>query len=431
MRQPSGLEQETQQQYNVSPTSFLNLPPTAPPAEPTNMDVGMNFPMKQEPILDDGSGMASSGSTNQNSCLYGPTLPGYQQGRESQEYDSINRTSDDIFSLQASLQRKVDDMEGAFSGQYVQTETTHPQVQRSPLGHTHAQSGGHTHSQSSSIQPQQSSKVCQFPNSNLDQSSPNNQYGTHQTLPGDHVTEMFTQAQPFVRVSSAGNLGLATGMASSPPDVRPPLQRGKSEPIRRLHEQVQKLSAENEKQLMEIDKQKNFAEKQYSELLQTVMHQQAVSGKTSEQQQQVLQSVLADPSLVGILRTVLLTTPPPAVTGDLREEQSTSQDLSGSGFTTPGKMSLSELHMKSSHVTGQVASPLSGGDLTSPPNIVSPTDLAKVSYFTECDSLHSKPDIDSPQYGFPERSSRNKNRAFLIRFGVGLNIQLHSTGQIM
>ena len=337
------------------------------------MDVGMNFPMKQEPVLEDGSRMASSGSTNQNSCLYRPTLPGYQQVGESQEFGSINRNpSDDIFSLQASLQHKVNDMEGAFGGPYVQTEATLPSIQPSPLDHTHPQS--------SSMQPQ-GNEVFQFPNSNLNQSSPTNQYpAAQQSLPRDHMTEMFTHPQPFVRVSSAGNLGLVADTASPLPHMRPPLERGKSEPIRRLHEQVQKLSAENEKQLMEIDKQKNFAEKQYSELLQTVMHQQTASGKTSEQQQQVLQSVLADPSLVGILRSVLLTTPPPSGAVGVTDGPSTSQDLSGVGFTTPGKMSLTELHMKSGHVTGHVTSPLSGGDLTSPPNIVSPTDLAKVSY---------------------------------------------------
>lgn len=110
---------------------------------------------------------------------------------------------------------------------------------------------------------------------------------------------------PVLRVSSAGNLGAISDT------VRPPLERGKSEPTRYLDQQVQKLSELTElgeRQMKEIEKQQGLAQLQYAELLQQYLRQ--TSGKTSEQQQQVLQSVLADPSLISILRNVLLQAPP-------------------------------------------------------------------------------------------------------------------------
>ncbi len=300
----------------MSPTSFLNMPSTE--NRRGNLDIGelSNYPMKAEPVID-------SISSNQNNCGY--SLPNYQQqGNESFSTMNSNAmtSSEDIFSIQASLQHKVDDMEGAFG-------VTAPQLTPPP----------HPHAPTSSTP----ADAFQFPNTFT--FSQANQYtpASHMTSSRDHMME-----QPFVRVSSAGNLGV---MTSSPlPRTRPPLERGKSEPINRLREQVQKLSAEHDKQIQEIDKQKNFAERQYSELLQTVMEQMSTVGKASEQQKQVLHTVLSDPSLVNILRDVLLTTPSPS-----------GQEVGGAS----AKMSLAEVHR------GGVATDLS----SPPPNTVSPSEV--------------------------------------------------------
>jgi len=63
------------------------------------------------------------------------------------------------------------------------------------------------------------------------------------------------------------------------------------------------LSEQQEQQRKEIEKQHSLAEQQYKELMQ-----QYLSQKPSEQQQQVLQSVLSDPSLLNLLRSLLLST---------------------------------------------------------------------------------------------------------------------------
>lgn len=343
------------QQYSISPTSFLNLSPDGPPqGRAEHMDIGINFPLKSEPLLEDGSAVDSSRLADH---MYSRRLQGYpQEARESQGLDSINHTSaEGILGLQSSLQREVNSMNSEFSSLYGAGEATPSQ----------------SYMRSGSMQPQ-GSKEFQFPSSSVGRSgaSAQNQFPTQPSVRGDPGL--------FGRVSSADNLGLVSGMA---PRLRPPLQRGKSEPIRRLHEQVQKLSAENEKQLMEIDKQKNFAEKQYSELLQTVLQQQAISGKTSEQQQQMLQSVISDPSLVGILRTMFLNTPSVGGASSTGERPPLRQDLSEP--SSPNKLLLTEVHARRDDLVSSHMSPpfgqAGGGDVTSPPNIVSPTDLAKVN----------------------------------------------------
>ena len=332
------------QQHSLSPTSFLNM--TTSESGRDNLDLSQlpNFPMKAEPVLTD------SRSTNQNSCMY--SMPGYPQGNEQQNYGSINSNNmaatEDIYSMQATIQRKVDDMEGAFgvpASQLLPSQSTSPHPQASQL----------LPSQSTSPRPQAitpSTGSFQFPATTTFTQA--NQYTTthsrsHMTSPREHMMP------PFVRVSSTGNLE-TTPLPSS----RPPLERGKSEPIRRLREQVQKLSAENEKQIREIDKQKSLADRQYSELLHTVM-QHAASGNASEQQKLALQSVLSDPSLVSIIRNALLTMPTPGGGGQVVQ--------GGGGASSSAKMSLSELHHKTGSLTPE---------FTSPPNIVSPTDFAKV-----------------------------------------------------
>ena len=105
------------------------------------------------------------------------------------------------------------------------------------------------------------------------------------------------------------------------PPIRPPLSRGKSEPIRHLQQQVKHLAEENQRQMMEIEKQQSIAEQQYVAVLQQLAEQQS-AGKASREQQEVLKSVLSDPSLVNILREVLLANPPPS---SLQERQVSQQ----------------------------------------------------------------------------------------------------------
>ena len=299
-----------------------------------NLDLGQlpNFPMKAEPVLTD------SRSTNQNSCMY--SIPGYPQGSEQQNYASISSNNmagtEDIYSIQATIQRKVDDMEGAFgvtATQLLPSQSTSPRPQAiTPSTQGSFQfSGATTFTQASQYTSTHSRSLM--------------------SSPREHMMNQ----PPFVRVSSTGNLETAPL-----PSSRPPLERGKSEPIQRLREQVQKLSAENEKQIREIDKQKSLADRQYSELLHTVM-QHAASGNASEQQKLALQSVLSDPSLVSIIRNALLTMSTPGGGGQGVQ--------GGGGASSSAKMSLSELHRK----TGSLKP-----EFTSPPNIVSPTDFAKV-----------------------------------------------------
>ena len=71
-------------------------------------------------------------------------------------------------------------------------------------------------------------------------------------------------------------------------------------------------------------------------VLQQLAEQQ-VSGKASPQQQEVLKSVLSDPSLVSILRNILLAHPPPVslLEKEERQHRARVQPLS----ITPSKMS--------------------------------------------------------------------------------------------
>lgn len=321
------------QQQSLSPTAFLNMSPAESGRGNLDLSQLSNYPMKPEPLLNEPN------SSNQSACLY--SLPTYPQGSGPAGYGSMSMsTSEDVYSMQASIQRKVDDMEGMFS---VTPSQLLPSKHTSPHHHTSTPDS------------------FQFPTTSTLTEA--NQYtptpsGSHMTSARDHMMN-----QPsFVRVSSAGNL-----ITSSPvPSSRPPLERGKSEPIQRLREQVQKLSAQNEKQILEIDKQKSLAERQYSELLHTVL-QQAATGNASEQQKLALQSVFSNPGLVNILRDVLSTMPPPGV-GD---QTASGQVVQRVGGASPAlKMPLSELHTKRSGLAS---------DVTSPPNIMSPTDFAKVT----------------------------------------------------
>ena len=177
---------------------------------------------------------------------------------------------------------------------------------------------------------------------------------------------------PFVRVSSTGSLG---GGAS----VRPPLERGRSEPTRHLQDQVRKLTEQNEHQLREIEKHQSLAQKQYAELLQHYLLQTA--GKTSEQQQHLLQSVIDDPSVLGILRSLLMSVQEPV--GGL-EGSAAAQGTVPAATPMPGPVGVAEgsatapvaplLKLESSPQKSVGSSPS-----PQPPNpLMSPTQLSKV-----------------------------------------------------
>lgn len=169
----------------------------------------------------------------------------------------------------------------------------------------------------------------------------------------------------FVRVSSAGDL---PACVSGTP-ARPPLERGKSEPIRHLQDKIRNLSAQHMKQMEELDKHKTIAEVQYSELSMQVMPQLAKAGP-SEEQQQVLQSVFSDPSLVKILRSMLLSA-----------QQSSIQQTAGSSPPPPHIPPAAHLQRDS---TGATPPPTSRGQtyaqqVMSPVNVLSPTQLTMVN----------------------------------------------------
>ena len=211
---------------------------------------------------------------------------------------------------------------------------------------------------------------------------------------------------PFIRVSSAGELSMCTSVSSA---TRPPLERGSSEPIKHLESKVRDLSAQHLKQMEELDKQKNLAEVQYSELLMQFLPQQTKvepselqqqriqssllgsgvvnseeqqqqalqnalldpSLANSEQQQQALRSVLTDPNLVKILRSFLLSTQP------------NSQQVIGSPSLTPipGHTYLQPQSGSNSSTpppSTQAAGPSYTKHIVSPPSVLSPTQLAKV-----------------------------------------------------
>ena len=71
-----------------------------------------------------------------------------------------------------------------------------------------------------------------------------------------------------------------------------------------LHAQVRMLTAQQEEQMKELERQQVLAQLQYNQVLEQYLRHS--TGHTSQQQQQMLQSVLADPNLVNILKSVLL-----------------------------------------------------------------------------------------------------------------------------
>ncbi|KAL5477304.1 hypothetical protein EMCRGX_G024084 [Ephydatia muelleri] len=100
----------------------------------------------------------------------------------------------------------------------------------------------------------------------------------------------------FPRVMSSGSLASSSS--------HPPLERGTSEPTRSLQAQVRMLTAQQEEQMRELERQQGLAQLQYNQVLEQYLRHS--TEQTSQQQQQMLQSVLADPNLVNILKSVLL-----------------------------------------------------------------------------------------------------------------------------
>ena len=334
------------QQYGLSPTTFLALPSEQPKTQEVPvescMDIGVpqmsNYAMKPESNVDGGS-MSTCTHTQFNSSVPAfqsqhqppstptpnptPTLtptvtptptPTLSPTPQSQHYTgALNGSAmDTIFSMAASNSTSVgatpqqkdlsiSSLLGLFGPDAAAADLPQqPAIRSSPLGSTPL-----THVTSAS-QSQQAPDVFQFPH-------PPPQRSQVKLSP---ATEMHpSSSQPFVRVSSG----------SKPTDLatRPVMERGNSAPTQFLHEQVRKLSEQQELQRKELEEQQYLAQKQYSEVMQQFLGQ-----KPSEEQQQVLRSVLGDPSLLDVLRTLLLSTSAPTGTSNPGRLASNSSNTS-------------------------------------------------------------------------------------------------------
>ena len=226
-------------------------------------------------------------------------------------------------------------------------------------------------------QPLPSSNMFQFPTSSPLQQQPAQQFESSslssllQQQPSTGDTGDSTGQGSIVRVSSAGNLGLLSEDSSTPP-IRPPLSRGRSEPIRHLQQQVKHLVEENQRHMMEIEKQQSIAEQQYVAVLQQVAEQQS-SGKASREQQEVLKSVLSDPSLVSILREILLANPPPPALQEGQESQHQQQQR---------QQQQQRERLPPLNITPSKLSTDSGGTQVSntPSPLISPSQVSQVSW---------------------------------------------------
>jgi hypothetical protein len=213
------------------------------------------------------------------------------------------------------------------------------------------------------------------------------QYSTGSSPITSPPPALSTQQQPsqaapqrdlqFVRVSSAGALPICSDV--SPTTTRPPLQRGKSEPSRHLQDKVRNLNVQQLKQMEELDKQKTIAEVQYSELLLQLLPSSAQQVKPEpSDQQQVLQRVLSDPSLVKILRSVLLSG---------SQQQGVPVNSPPLIAPAPPRMSDSATPPHLQPRKGSASAPppptqrqlFGQQQITSPVHLLSPTDLAMVS----------------------------------------------------
>ena len=395
------------EQFAISPSSFLTMPPghdkSQEPQIESSMEIGTpqisNFAMKPEPSGDEASSMQTCSHDqqmfnsgvgmfqSQHTPTATPTPPPLNQDfgintGASMNSGTITSPQDTIFnpmptttpmgmgSVSMDTKQPPEPPMSSLQllNQLFANETPRsairpvpspsPPMGGTPLSHTSPTSGGPLTPHGSSIfefpgsSPQQQQRQM-FETQSLSQtsssSSPSLQVRMDMPPPSHN---------PFLRVSSAGNLG---AVSESP---RPPLERGQSEPTRYLEQKLSELTEVGQRQMKEIEKQQGLAHMQYTEILQQYLR------KTSEQQQQVLQSVLADPSLISILRNVLLQGPTPA------SDSSPSTATAAVGLTQdaqgPGKLGISFATPTRTMAEDDSASPLTLSHL------VSPTQLAKV-----------------------------------------------------
>lgn len=308
--------------FPLSPTSFLSTQgkgnkSTGSAADLASGMPGSSYSMKNE-------GVAYPGG--QQDLVYGSYSQQQQQQQMAppQGYGAMNRTTMTSPDTNYSMTMKDEASMGTM-GQFLN------QFLSDPLNPSQVPTDSSQCFQPSASQAQHplppSSNMFQFPTSPLQQQQPDQQFESsslstllQQSSAGAAAGEDSSNQGSIARVSSAGNLGLLSEESSTPP-IRPPLSRGKSEPIRHLQQQVKHLAEENQRQMMEIEKQQSIAEQQYVAVLQQLAEQQS-AGKASREQQEVLKSVLSDPSLVNILREVLLANPPPS---SLQERQVSQQ----------------------------------------------------------------------------------------------------------
>ena len=133
---------------------------------------------------------------------------------------------------------------------------------------------------------------------------------------GGRQGEYWSPQHSFPKRKSSAELqqNQQSTFTSPPPPPQPPhgfpsqqMSGGEALPetnLQLLAEQMQQLEQQQFQQLKEIEKQQTRATQQYLGLLHRYISQSG--SHTSQQQQQVLQSVLSDPSSVHILKTILL-----------------------------------------------------------------------------------------------------------------------------
>ena len=362
--QQAHQQRATQGGFPLSPTSFLNAQgkgnKSTGGADLSGM-TGSSYSMKNE-------GMGTY--PGQQDLVYGSYSQQQQQQMAPpphQGYDAMNRTSMTSPNTNYSMTMKDEASMGTM-GQFLN------QFLSDPLNPSQVPTDSSQCFQQPANQAQQalpSSNMFQFPTSPLQQ-QPGQQYESTSLSsllqqPSAGAGDSANQGS-IARVSSAGNLGLLSEQSSTPP-IRPPLSRGRSEPIRHLQQQVKHLAEENQRQMMEIEKQQSIAEQQYVAVLQQLAEQQS-SGKASREQQEVLKSVLSDPNLVSILREILLANPPPSVLQESQGSQHQQQQQQQQRERlpplniTPSKMSTDS---GGTHVSG------------TPSPLVSPSQASQVS----------------------------------------------------
>ncbi len=318
-------ELQVSDQSRYSPSSFLSVAAAAVTSQPDEkgalLDIQQagNIALKCEPSMDDQLSMDSS-SSRESSFYQSPgQLSGsYHQGQRSAGGDMAHsegmyrtHTSQQQQQQQQQQQKVTDGTLNSVLSQFYQSSTNEI-VEALPLDldmlpppTQHVTPGHHTPQR-----PQPAERggmggggvAFQFPPVAAASPMGTSMANQQQRIPMVQGGEGMPQ---FTRVSSAGSLSVSATASVGGGGVspnRPPLQRGKSEPIRHLRDKVRSLNAQQLKQMEELDKQKMIADVQYSEMMKFVPQAKA---EPSEQQQQALQSVLSDPSLVKILRSVL------------------------------------------------------------------------------------------------------------------------------